>query len=383
MEEWLRQGTPKSVLLVVGVAGCGMSSSLEHLLKSLEIEAVWFGPGATKLRASLLDAGCSCYSATGRRKIVVLDGFDAMMADANAAADIGEFIRRALPAPTIFLTHKTRTIHKRFRELFNAASYAAQASVLDMEPPSSEALATILAAEYPEADSMQIKDIAERARGDVRAAKAALEFSGNSNTLKDYIPEAYTVVDDALSGNYGTVKEILDAASSDPAVISHGIFERYGWHPEISDVFSVADVLDECMFSKQHWELHDVHAALAVAYPALKAPKAKHHAKKSPAKFTYGMVWSKLHLQACRQRHVRTVATQRAEAKLRFLPVQESAYLRRMIMDAHAQGDTETLRNVLHGLKPDGLLSLMRLWRGNYTQSMHSKVSRHCAIKNS
>lgn len=376
MEAWLQANALKSVLLVVGTPGCGASSSLEQLLKDLDIEAVWFGPGAPKLRASLLDAGCSAFSATGRRKIVVLDGFDAMIADVNANADIGCFVRKALPAPTIFLAHRTRTILKRFRDLFTAAAYAARATVLELAPPSPTRVRDIVAAAAPpDMPTDQLDRIIAKAKGDIRAALKAVEFR-SADAVKEPVPESYAVVERALCGDYETVEDILRDAAAEPTVISHGIFERYGFSPDIADAFSLADVMDEYMFAHQRWELTDPHAAISVALPAL-LPKSAPTKRKATDTFTYGMVWSKLHLQACRTKHVKTVTTQRAEAKLPFMPVQDLALVRGMILQCEASKDWKTLQNVAHGLGPDAVLALMRLWSCKYTQTVHARVTKH------
>jgi hypothetical protein len=375
METWLREGTLKSILLVVGTPGCGASSTLEQHLRELDIEAVWFSPGAAKLRASLLDAGCSAFSATGRRKIIVLDGFDAMMGDVNACADIAFFIRKALPAPAIFLAHRTRTIHKRFRDLFTAASFAGRTRTIELDPPSPTTVRSILRdAAPPDMDEDTIDAIWQKAKGDVRAALRAVEFR-SKDAVKDEIPESYAVVEKALHGEYKTVVDATLAAAAESTVISYGIFERYGFSPDVADAFSLADVMEEYMFAHQRWELVDSYAVIGVAIPSLlpKEPRPK----KASEKFTYGVVWSKLHLQACRAKHVKTIATQRADARLPFIPVEDMAYVRGMILQCDAAKDWETLRRVAHGLRPDGVLALMRLWSCKYTQSVHSRVTKH------
>ena len=374
---WLETGTHASVLLIVGTPGCGASSMLTRCLHTLDIESVWFAPGAVKLRATLRDAAASSFSATGRRKIMVLDGFDAMMTDANSAADIAEFVRRSMPAPAVFLAHKTRTVEKRFRELFNAAARP-RATVLVLNPLTVPQIAAIILDKHPSVDPRTAQDLAARAKGDVRAALQAMKFS--SEALKDEITEAYAVVDAILEGRLGTVQAALDMASAETAVISHGVHERCAYYPEVAEAFSVADVIEERMFGKQLWELSGVHAALAVAYPAvmLARPEVQDTvlAKPRGEKFTYGMVWSRIHLHAARQKLCRTIALQRMEAGVSDMHVGDLGFIREMVLDAAAARNGPILQDLLCGMHPSGVLAMMRLWKCGYTQAMHARVCK-------
>lgn len=382
IREWVSTGTSRSILLVVGIPGCGASSLLTTILAELDIESVWLTPGIQKLRASLHDAGCSYYSATGRRKVVVLDGFEAIMGDANSAADVGDFVRRAFPAPTICLAHRTRTIIKRFRDLFNAASRI-RGTVVELHPLPPERIQGILEHKYPSVKSEEAVKIARHCKGDLKAAFSALDFctTDASSRLKDEIPESFAVVDRILEGGISTVRDALDMASAESTVISYGIFERYGLSPEIAEAFSIADVLEEHMFANQKWELGDVHAAVAVGYPAVMMTASGNKAlpKKTTDTFTYGMVWSRLHLHAARKKLTHTISSQRAESRLMTIPITDLGLVRGMVVHAEKNKDFETLKSVLHGMRPDGILALMRLWKGGYTQSTHARVCKNIA----
>ena len=134
------------------------------------------------------------------------------------------------------------------------------------------------------------------------------------------------------------------------------------------------------MFATQRWELAEAHAAMAVAYPALRLdpaqvlPPPRPTTSSSAKKFVYGMVWSRQHLLAARTKLFHTVQTQRVAAKLPTMGVADLAMVRRMVGDAI--GRPEVLRRVLEGLRPDAVLAIMRLWKGSYTLNMHAKVSR-------
>lgn len=389
MRSWLVAGEPRSVFLAVGVPGCGVSTALSALLETLDIECVWLDPATPRLRIALADAGCSCVSATGRRKVVVLEGFDAIMRDANGAADVSDALRRQLPAPTMFMAHRTRTVVRRFRDLFPAATRA-RATVLEVRPMTPARIAAVIRAAHPGVAPALADSMARACRGDVRSALASLALSETTDAYtKDDVPEADAVVEAALSGALTTVVGALAQGSSDSAVVSHGIFERYGFSPEVADAFSLADMLEERMFATQRWELADAHAAMAVAYPALHLqpgevlPPARPGARPGggrggdgggSTKFVYGMVWSRQHLLAARIKLFRTVQTQRAAFKVPAMGVTALAMVRRMVIDA--MGRPEVLRRVLEGLRPDAVLAIMRLWKGSYTASMHAKVSR-------
>lgn len=385
LRAWLAAGVPRSVFLVVGVPGSGVSTLLTALLEALEIESVWLGPGTHRLRVAMADAGCSVFSATGRRKVLVVEGFDALMHDASSAADIADALKRQLPAPTVFLAHRTRTVRRRFEEMFPAATRA-RATALDMRPMAAARIASMLQEAHPSVDPAVAADMARDCRGDLRSALASLAFSEESGAYtKDETPEADVVVEDLLAGRAGGVREALAVSAGDAAVVSHGIFERYGYCPEVADAFSVADIIEERMFATQRWELTDVHAVMAVAYPALRLDTA--HVMPAPAqecsagaskktKFVYGMVWSRMHLQAARRKLVHTVHTQRAQAKLLPLDVPDLGLVRRILSDAVASWSPEVIGRVTHGLRPDAILAIMRLWKGRYTLATHGRVSR-------
>ncbi len=376
LRTWLAAGTPRSVIMAVGVPGCGVSTALQHLLDVLDMESVWLDPATPRLRVAMADAGCSCVSATGRRKVVVLEGFDAIMRDANGAADVADALRRQLPAPLVVLAHRTRTIVRRFQELFPAATRD-RASVVEIRPMRPARIAGILRAAHPGMAPALAESMARACRGDVRSALASLALSEASDAhTKDEVPDADEVVEAAIAGQLTTVAEALRRGASDPAVVSHGIFERYGFAADVADAFSAADVIDERMFATQRWELAEVHAAMAVAYPALRLDPSQ-TLPRGPAsrkKFVYGMVWSRQHLLAARSKLFLTVQTQRVAAKLPPLGVTDLAMVRGMVL--HAIGRPEVLRRILEGLRPDAVLAIMRLWKGSYTLNMHAKVSR-------
>jgi hypothetical protein len=380
LRTWLESKTPRSLVLVVGTPGCGASSTLTSLLEELDIESVWLTPGVQKLRASLHDAGSSFYSATGRRKVVVVDGFDAIMGDANSAADVGDFVRRALPAPTVCLAHRTRTIIKRFRELFNAASRP-RAAVIELHPLSPVQIAEIVRQKHPSISENDAMTLAQQCNGNIKSAISSLAFSTSSAParLKDDFPESFAVVDRILDGELHTVREALDMASAESIVISYGVFERYGFSPDVSEAFSIADVLEEHMFANQKWELSDVHTAIGVGYPAvaMTLPASRPLPKKTET-FTYGMVWSRIHLHAARKKMTHAIHTQRAESQLvGSMPIADLALVRQMVLACEKQKDYTTLKRILHGMRPDGILAIMRLWKGGYTQSMHSRVCKN------
>lgn len=390
VETWLRETAYEvkgAVMLIVGTPGCGASTLLTTLLQKQHIEPVWFTPGTPKLRASLKDAGISSVSASGNRKILVLEGFDCLMTDANAAADISDFIGKWLPAPVVFLGHRSRTVFKRFGELFKAATRH-RSTVLELKPLTLEAVVGVVQQQFPTMSRETATALATAARGDVRAALAAAAFSTTTpeTSVKDTVYESYSVVDMTFDGDVHSIQDALTVASGDPTVVSLGLFESYGLDPDIAEAFSIADVMEEFMFARQRWDLSDVHAAMAVAYPAL---HVSHNAsknttvkrsKESQQKFSYGMVWSRAHLQASKARLLKTVGAQRADAGFTtFLTIQDLAWIRTMVMTAESQKDPTSMKAVVGGLKPSGVLAIMRLWKGKYTQSTHARVVKMLA----
>lgn len=391
LRAWLTAGTPRSVLMVVGVPGCGVSTALARMLEALQVESVWLDMGTPRLRAAMANAGCSCVSATGRRKVVVLEGFDAIMRDANGAADVADALRRQLPAPLVVLSHPTRTIVRRFRDLFTAATRE-RATVITVRPMGPARIAAILRAVHPAMAAPLADEMARACQGDVRSALASLALDETTDAYaKDDVPDADAVVEDALAGQIATVAEALLRGSIEPSVVSHGIHERYGFSVAVADAFSLADMIEERMFATQRWELSGVYAAMAVAFPAVHLDPSQVLPRGNERAFVYGMTWSREHLRAARTKMFLTVRTQRASANLPVtLDLTDLALMRRMVMDTFGRGtrgnrgtrggaaieNQDAFRRIVDGLGPDGVLAIMRLWKGSYTQTMHAKVSR-------
>ena len=346
-----------------------------------DLEHVTLGPGTARLRHCLVDAAGSCISATGRRKIIVVDGFEAVMADANNAADIAFFVKKSLPAPTILVAHKTRTITTRFNDLF-AAAMRSRATVLHLVPPDPDEIAEIVQTVHPHIDRATALSLGTRARGDIRAALASagmgfVSEKRHGHMVKDRTDESFQLVD-AIFDHCDDVESVDDIVRrvTEPGVVSCAMFERYGFSLACIDAMSDADLIDAYMFRHQRFDLWDAYTTMAVAAPIIhiRRERLDEQRRRPHGTFIYGVVWSKMHLHATRSKLAATVLHQRALAMLPRIAIHELALLRDMVLDAEHRRDGPELASVTHGLLPNGLLALMRLFKVKYTQGTHARV---------
>ena len=194
------------------------------------------------------------------------------------------------------------------------------------------------------------------------------------------VPEGMDSVE-ALLEAHSSIDSVMAAFSSDPGIVSMGLWENYTSFakdvcPEVSDAFSASDVVDAAMYRTQNWALHDVYGVFAAAAPS--AYLRRRAVSKPPAIDKFGTIWSRMYNQCARMRHVKGIAFARAEAGLGHLPVEDLAYLRDILDAALASGDADAVRAAAAGVggSAEHVLMLMRLWDRGYRQSAHSRVKK-------
>jgi hypothetical protein len=397
VRQWLRglfASRGGGVAVLTAPTGSGLSTMVRLLLSEIGADVVDVGSSQLRLKAFVADACQSPISVTGRPKVLVVEEFDVLVGtDANVAGDL---MLKAPRVATLCLARSGRS--SRFADATKAyTSFAFRA-------PRSDSIARVLLAAR-RGDAAAAARVAAECRGDVRAALAAWAFKSakapaadapaaddgsdapNADApaaadayLRDMVPEGMDSVE-ALLASHSSVDAVLAAFSSDPGIVSMGLWENYtsvaaDVCPGVSESFSAADVVDAAMYRTQNWTLHDVYGAFAAAAPSAyltRTPKAK-----KPRIDKFGTIWSRMYNQCARLRHVKGIARARAEAGLGFLQVEDLAYLRDILDAALASGDADAVRAAAAGVggRAEEVLMLMRLWERGYRQSAHSRVKK-------
>lgn len=392
LRAWLRSGTVGPALATAST-GAGLTTLVATLVRETGLEPVWISAASTRVRQLLEAAGANPVSVTMRRKIIVVDEFDALGSggESSVASECLSFAKGARVA-MLFLSHWTRSQ--------KSMEFAKKWAAFHLGRPAAKAMHAYLAGvaaahAIPVADP-ELAQLATRVRGDVRAALMALDLmrcSGGGGggqrqpALKDEAVDALDLVEEVLRGDRGhTVRECMELFGMEGAVLPMGIYENYlgccakdlGAAAAVAEGFSVADTFDRYLYAHQAWDfLYESYGVFSVAVPSLALRRLACPVKVSVTKF--GSLWSKVYNACAKTKHLRGLATARAEHGLSALDACDLAYLRAMLRQALARGD-EAVRAVCHPLGAAHVLHMARLdatgdssW---YKQSSHARVKR-------
>ena len=356
---------------VTARVGSGVSTLLRLLVSELGLEGVWIHAGTPRIADVLEDVGRSRVSVTGRRKIVIVDEFDAVSADKVTISAIVAFAK----------TGKLRMVCAGHASRSSKASEFATKWVRFDFPriPTTTIEAYLRSLGFGPAAS---KVSAKRADGDLRAALNSV----NSPDSKDVVVEGLDGVDLVLSRAALTVRDAM--VMHEPSVVAMGVFENYhailakndtGIADVVSDAFSMADVFDEKMFATQQWDLAGFYAATAIAAPAMAIRERP--GRKSTSVEKFGSVWSKAYNARAKAKNVKTINVARSVAGLTCMSVEDLALHRLIVTTALATTATgvattgvattgvaaveRTIREACEPLGEAELLLLMRLGVGS------------------
>jgi len=404
LRAWLASGVPGPALATAG-PGSGLTTTVQLLLGEAGVESVWVACGTARTKALLAQAGANPVSVTLRRKVIVVDEFDAIAAcDAAAGADILSFARSKPPVPVLVLAHATRSS--------KSLEYAKTWPKFCFGRPSAPAVAACLrqvAATFDIAVAADCIDaLAKSVKGDVRAALNALDLHRRSPSqpggqataqpgdqgmsAKDETTEGLDLVEAVLRGERGrTVRDCLKMFAMETAVLPMGLYENYpaglgagdlGAAAVTADAFSKADTVDRYMYSRQAWDCFDLYGTLAVAATSL-GMRRHRRSKPNPALGVtkFGSVWSKVYNMCAKTKHIRGLAFRYADAGAAPLSACDLAWVRRCVRDALSaepgDGD-ELVKRVTWPLRAADVMCLARLETGQswYTHAMHGRVKK-------
>lgn len=396
LRAWMASASTRGPALATAGPGSGLTTLVALLVGETGLDAVWVGCATPRVKAALAQAGSSPLSVTLRRKIIVVDEVDAMGSSGGETSSLAEalaFVKAKPPLPVLFLSHATRSQKSQeFAKAWPRFSFGR---------PGAGAVAAYLAtvaAKHGIAAASEgwIRDVAARARGDLRAALMAMDMLRHAavpaalQDMKDDRIEGLDLAEAVLRGEAGGgVRECLRMYAMEPAVLPMGMWENYlstlgkeDIHAvaRAADGFADADRIDRFVYSHQAWDMMEAYGACAVAVPAMSLAKWRQSKPPKALSVTkFGSVWSKMYNACAKVKHVRALALAYAEAGAQPLSACELAWVRRCVRCAVERGDAAELRRACWPLAAPHVLHLARLDTGPkgsawYSQAVHGRV---------
>lgn len=393
LRAWLASGACGPALATAS-PGSGLTTLVHLLVGELGLDTVWIGCGTPRIRALLEQAGANPLSVTMRRKVVIIDEFDALSSgDTMATSDVLSFVRGKPPVPILVLSHSTRSA----KSLEFAKAWPKFAFGRPGMATMTAYLRTTATKHGVEISDQDVEALAKQVRGDVRAALMALELrrrGGAEIHTKDEATEGLDLTEAVLRGERGhTVRDCLRMFGMESAVVPMGIYENYlaslgkddmRAATEAAEAFAEADVVDRYIYARQSWDTYEVYGVFSVAAPCM----ALRHYRRSKPSPTFGVtkfgsVWSKVYNMCAKTKHIKTLAFRYAEAGLSPLSACDLAWVRRCLRAATDRSSDvaadEDIKRITWPLTAADVLALARLDTGGsawYKQATHARVKR-------
>jgi len=381
LRKWLQripEDSPRHedmVAFVTAHVGSGLSTLLRLLIEELGFEPIWIHTGTKQVNVVLHDAGSSPIAANGRRKLIVMDEFDSMTTDKRTMSAVIEYVKSSGKTKMVCAGHPSRSI--------KASEFAIKWTRIEFPKVSSRKLEAVLRnARIPNATPDAIQRAASNAKGDVRSAFNALDFSpsgGVESDVKDSFVEGLDGVDVALSLGPLSVRDSIKM--TDASVVSMGIFENYtmclgdpdlGIAADVTNACSHADVINDIMYETQNWDLSEIHGVFSIASPAYDLRRRTNTKTIRAEKF--GTVWSRLYNAKAKAKNVAMINMKRQERGLPCMNVTDLAYHRHMIETTLQNGSDDDIRRVCGCLDERHVLALMRLGNTSYKHARIKKL---------
>ena len=306
-------------VLVAAPGGSGLTTLVRLLVKELDLEAVWASAGRV---AALAGATRTAVAPTGRRKVVVLDEYDVLVADPHTQDAVKAVLAEAGPVPVLCLARAP--LRAKMADAFRRRPCHV------FRAPAPQRLAAACLAAFPGADPDAALALCRGAKGDLRSVLAALAFSERGRAAapvacaKDATLTPLEATELVLTADdVGGVAGALRLSDATTAALPSGIFENYPRATRdahkaaaAADLFSLADVAG-ARGPLGPDTAPGLVAVLGVAGPATVLGPA---ATKDVEFDKFGTAWSKANAACARAKALRGLAWRRAEAGLGALP---------------------------------------------------------------
>lgn len=406
LRSWLWEGA-EGPAIVIAPPGVGLTTAVRLVVAELEFESIWLSQGHADVKTLIERAATGVIAVTGKRKVIVVDDFDAsntllvgllssMSPPPPPDPKRPTTKQRAPPSaaprrpPVLCIGHVARhsKIFEGVTRKWPCFKFSRPRVKLLVER-----VRHIADKERIDIDDHRIDQMCRDAKCDIRSVLNAIEMlalkkpsqprpSGEGEEfVKDAFEDGMDVVDLIVRGEVRTVAECARLTSMDTSVVTMGVYENYinavrdvGDCVAICDTMSAANLFDKRAHYKQAWELLDYHSTLSTGCVALRARSRAAGATVKPEKF--GVVWSNISIQSAKMKNYRAVAQAMQVAGLPRPDITDLAYMRAMVGRATTDRDEAAFRGVARGLNAPTVLALMRLWKTSYKTSTHTWVNK-------
>ena len=142
---------------------------------------------------------------------------------------------------------------------------------------------------------------------------------------------------------------------------------------KLADIYSITDVMDECMYDTQRWELGDVCTAISSGGPVayIDKQKSQHHTKINLSKF--GTFWSRGNNQRTKEKALRNIRSVMLENGMHSSSTIDSLATIRALVTSQ---NWDALLPILESLPNDTVLAIMRLWKSGFTQAHYNALKK-------
>jgi hypothetical protein len=316
IQNWISSTGPYKSLLVLYTHGTGVGSEVYALAHAFETITISFD--TVKAKELLLMTVQSRCTPFGKKKLLVLDGFEAIVNDSNLCNDCSSVLKKGIPIPVICLGHPSRTVQKKFKAMFPF--------------PTKQ---TVVEADHGP----------DHITRDRRHMGILEEYNFHK---KDIFYEAHEAFNKVIRGECRTPDDIYQACRFDSQVVSLGLYECHDGvsNPHVTDMYSLLDV----MATGHYDETFTGYEYLSLVYPGM------YHAPVKERKFGYGMLWSKTHIGLSKNKSMRPVKLEYYQATRHWIDVPLDCAFMRFMVNAEKF-------HMAHLLSSDSILKILRLWK--------------------
>lgn len=376
VKQWIRDvhGRGKALVVESVSVGVGISTLLRLACEEEGVEPIIISSSAQKLKVLLRDVSGSPYTVDFKKKIIVIDSMDAVVSEPTCAAELAEYLRSVSPIPVICAGHRLRSSSSKLADMVTPKTYAIE-KVVFPAIDDAKAIAYLNVVRERLGRSTQVAW-----HGDLRNALAALD-TDITNTLKDDRCDGADAVRRVLFDPTLTVRDSIRLHSGDVSMITAGTHENYpltGQSIEtcalLSDIYSIADIMEEHMYCTQKWELSDTCTAITSGGPVAYLDKSNTGQKYRNLDLSkFGTFWSRGNNMRTKEKALRGIRAAMYEFGMYASSALESlATVRGIVLSQK----WELILPVISPLSNETVLAIMRLWKCGFTQTNYSALKK-------
>jgi hypothetical protein len=333
ISEWLGSALGKRNQMLVIFSSCEkMTAMLSQMCDERELDIIWLCASMPRIRTFLTDACQSVISIVTRRpKILVIDPVDSFFHDPLCASEATDFLKHGCPLPLICKGIDLRTSHSKVDAMSKKFAVTRIACETSISRP----------LKIP--DGMEAINLILRPGEDLSLSEAAHMLARDVSCIAGGLHEGYLRV------------------HSDISAICR-----------ITDSFSVADIMNECIEGRQQRELSSPYNIIVAGTLVSQGHRERIHAVSTPSSQSkkFGTVWSKHSTMRSKEKAIRS-----CKGLKRDIP--DLMLIRHMLLQVLEKAGPGGVADFLKGagLCPGDAVVLARLWKNHtYSTSMHAKV---------